>query len=132
MKQKTHNRSWWKKRADEWFSKFIRWRDKGQCYTCKYKNDPKRLQCGHFVPRQYLATRYNEINNHAQCYACNMLFNGQPDIYAINLKRDFGNDIVEELNSLRSKIIVDMNYEEIAFIYKKKYENLISNETVLL
>jgi len=47
------------------------------------------MQCGHFVPRQYLAVRYDEANCHTQCYACNMLFNGQPSRFAMNLERDF-------------------------------------------
>lgn len=122
--KKEHNRSWWKKEADRWFSKYIRERDKNKgCYTCG-TSSPK-LQCGHFVPRQYLATRYSEINNHAQCYACNMLFNGQPSAYAERLKKDYGNDIVASLEGMRKTIIRDMNYEEIAHEYQIKYESLV-------
>src|SRR3990167_2677458 len=114
-------RARWKKEADFWFSKFIRWRDKGQCYTCKNKNDPKKMQCGHFVPRQYLSTRYSEVNNHCQCYVCNMLYGGQPDIYALNLQRDYGEDIIEKLNSLRSRVERYTDFEKIANEYKTKY-----------
>ena len=121
---RTHSRAWWKKEADKWFSRFIRQRDKGQCYTCPHKNDPKKMQCGHFVPRQYLATRYDEINNHCQCYACNMLYGGQPDIYALNLERDYGRGIVKKLNSTRRQIIPDMDYESIA----NKYKALVDNQ----
>lgn len=124
MKERT--RASWKKEADMWFSRFIRQRDKGRCYTCPNSNDPKKMQCGHFVPRQYISTRYDEINNHCQCYACNMLYNGQPDIYAINLKRDYGNDIIEKLNALRSRIERYMDYEQISKDYKKKYEDLVN------
>jgi hypothetical protein len=93
-----------KKKLDAVFSKYIRARDKGQCYTCPKKDDPKRMQNGHFVPRQYLAIRYSEVNCHCQCYACNMLYNGQPSLYALNLVRDYGEGIIEELERERHKI----------------------------
>lgn len=84
-----------------------------------------------FVPRQYLATRYSEINNHAQCYACNMLFGGQPSKYALNLQRDYGNDIVQKLEDTRKVIIRDMDYKAIGDEYKEKYETLLNQEDVL-
>ena len=93
-----------KKELDAIFSKFIRARDRGQCYTCPKKDDPKNMQNGHFVPRQYLAIRYSEINCHCQCYACNMLYNGQPSLYALNLVRDYGEGIIESLERERHKV----------------------------
>ncbi len=131
--KKEKTRAWYKKNwADVWFSRYIRLRGKGQCYTCKNFNaDPMKLQCGHFVPRQYSSTRYDETNCQSQCYACNMLYNGQPDVFALNLTRDFGNDIVKQLNSLRSRIEKDMNYEGIGNTYKKKFEMLFNEENEL-
>ena len=131
-KDKIRSRAWLKRNhADVWFSRFIRQRDHGQCYTCSNKNDPKKMQCGHFVPRQYISTRYSEINNHCQCYACNMLYNGQPDVYAIHLKKDYGSDIVENLNSMRSRIEIGTDYQKIGDEYKAKYETLIKQESML-
>lgn len=37
------------------------------CYTCGKTMDFKKAQNGHFVPRQYLSVRYDEVNCHAQC-----------------------------------------------------------------
>lgn len=111
-----------KKELDVWFSRYIRYRDGGQCYTCPKKDDPKRMQNGHFVPRQHLAVRYDERNNNCQCYACNMLFNGQPSRYALNLIRDHGPNIIEELEGLRKQVTKrtpDWYLEQIA-IYKEK------------
>lgn len=116
-----------KKELDAIFSKFIRARDKGQCYTCPKKDDPKRMQNGHFVPRQYLSIRYSEINCHCQCYACNMLYNGQPSRYAINLQRDYGEGVVGQLEALRTKITKltpDWYEEQIAY-----YKGLIELST---
>lgn len=61
------------------------------------------MQNGHFVPRQYLSLRFDERNCNCQCYACNMLYNGQPSLYAVNLKRKYGANIIEELESVRLK-----------------------------
>ena len=103
--KKTKTLSKWKKELDIVFSRWIRNRDKHICYTCNLKMEPNRSQNGHFVPRQYLATRFDERNCHAQCYACNMLYGGQPSRYAQRLKEDFGNDIIDELERDRHKVV---------------------------
>lgn len=127
--KKEKTRAWYKKNhADVWFSRFIRLRDK-KCYTCDTTS--LKLQCGHFVPRQYLATRYDEINNHAQCYACNMLFGGQPSKYSLNLIRDYGADIVQKLEDRRNLIFRDMDYKAIGDEYKIKYEKLLEEAGTL-
>jgi Bacteriophage Lambda NinG protein len=99
--KKTKTLAKWKKELDVVFSRYIRQRDEGQCFTCPKKDDPKFMQCGHFVPRQYLAVRFDEKNCNCQCYACNMLYNGQPSAYAIRLKAKYGDSIIEELESAR-------------------------------
>lgn len=63
--------------------------------------EANRSQNGHFVPRQYNATRYDERNCNAQCYACNMLYNGQPTEYALRLQAKYGDGIIKQLNDLR-------------------------------
>lgn len=85
--------------------------------------EPKSSQCGHFVPRQYLSLRFDEVNCHAQCYACNMLYNGQPSAYAIRLKNDYGEDIVEKLEKRRREItkLTPAWYEEKIEHYKNLY-----------
>lgn len=92
------------KKADSVFSQFIRIRDKGKCYTCGLQKHWKEMQNGHFVPRQYLSLRYDEINCHCQCYACNMLYNGQPSAYAKRLEEDFGAGTVARLESKRKDL----------------------------
>lgn len=116
-----------KKELDAIFSKFIRERDKGQCYTCPKRDEVKKMQNGHFVPRQYLAVRYDEVNCHCQCYACNMLYNGQPSAYAARLERDYGKGTVEMLESKRKILVKDFPYEEWILIYREKLADLIDN-----
>ena len=89
--------TWYKKKLDTVFSKYIRYRDEGQCFTCPKKDHPKKMQCGHFNPRQYLATRYDETNNHCQCYACNMLYGGNPATYSVRMIDKYGIEHVRKL-----------------------------------
>ena len=120
---KTKSLAKWKKELDAIFSKYIRQRDQGQCFTCPKKDDPKNMQNGHFVPRQYLAVRYDERNCNCQCYACNMLYGGQGATYAIRLAQKYGQSVVEELESQRwvtTKLDVNWYKEQIA-----KYTALI-------
>ncbi len=109
-----------KKELDRIFSIFIRKRDGGACYTCPQKKTWKEMQNGHFVPRQYLATRYDEMNCHSQCYACNMLYNGQPSAYAKRLEKEYGQGTVELLESKRKTIVKDFPYEYWIQIYNEK------------
>lgn len=43
------------------------------CFTCGKTQD---LEVGHFVPRRYLATRWDLRNCHLQCIECNRFKNG--------------------------------------------------------
>lgn len=80
------------------------------------------MQNGHFVPRQYLAVRYDERNCNCQCYACNMLYGGQGATYAIRLKQKYGEEVLLWLEAQRWVITkYDASwYEEMIDKYKKK------------
>lgn len=118
-----------RKEADRVFSIWIRLRDRdasGQtcCFTCAWKGDMKKAQNGHFVPRQYLSVRYDEVNCHAQCYACNMLYNGQPSAYAKRLRSQYDDDIVELLEGRRREITHDFDYRFIIDVYTEKLNRM--------
>jgi len=119
-----------KKELDAIFSKYIRSRDNGQCYTCTKKDEPKYMQNGHFVPRQYLSVRYDEINCHCQCYACNMLYNGQPSRYAQRLRHDYGDDTIDKLEQKRHETLklYPQDYLDMIEIYKTKLLELNEND----
>ena len=117
-----------RQKLDKVFSLFIRQRHASpsgevQCFTCPKRGHWKTFHCGHFVPRQYLAVRYNETNCQVQCYACNILFNGQPSVFALRLEKDFGVGTVENLESQRQIITKDFPYQE----KLEHYERLLDN-----
>lgn len=122
------------KKADAIFSQFIRLRDNGKCYTCGLQKSYKEMQNGHFVPRQYKSLRYDEVNCHCQCYACNMLYNGQPSAYAKRLEEDYGVGTVARLESKRKDICLWREQEYTALIdkYTAKVLEMSQNNTLFV
>lgn len=118
-----------KKELDRVFSIYIRnkYAKDGlvKCYTCSTVKPVKEMQNGHWIPRNVLATRFDEDNCRCQCVGCNMYQNGRPDVFAVNLMNE-GVDI-RELQSRRNKIfkVNALWYEEKIKHYKdlvKQYE----------
>lgn len=97
--------SWYKKELDRVFSIYIRKINPARCYTCGAVKHRRKLQCGHFVSRQYLATRWKEENCKPQCVGCNMFGNGKPLDFEENLKKDYGNEFVEKMKASRHQIL---------------------------
>lgn len=108
-----------KKELDTIFSKYIRAKFPKRCYTCK--KPATTLQCGHFVSRQYLATRWSEDNCRPQCWGCNGFGKGQLLDFEENLIGELGKDKVEALKKSRHKTLkLDRAwYEEKIEHYKK-------------
>lgn len=121
-----------KKELDHYFSQFIRLKHADKdgnepCYTCGKVKHWKEQQCGHFISRQYLVTRWNEDNCRPQCAGCNLFGNGQLLDFEENLKRELGEEHVELMKKSRHAILkLDrVWYEtEIAF-YKKRINELV-------
>lgn len=90
-----------KKKADKAFSEWVRQKDSfdgyGTCATCKTVYNRKLLQCGHFISRVHLSTRWDERNCAPQCYACNVLRRGNPGEFALYLTKKYGPNIIAEL-----------------------------------
>lgn len=93
-----------KKELDKVFSLYIRHVFPKVCYTCG-KIDVK-LQCGHFVARNYLATRFDEDNCRPQCVGCNIWGNGKPLDFEEHLVREIGKKRVDLLKKKRHEITI--------------------------
>jgi len=98
MAKKEKTQAQLKKELDRVFSIYIRQKYDKSCYTC---GKVGTLQNGHFVPRQYLATRWDENNCRPQCVGCNIFGNGKPLDFEERLKKDLGDDFVEEMKLTR-------------------------------
>ena len=88
---------------DKAWSRLVRRRaadDRGiaRCCSCGATALWKALQCGHFVSRVRLATRWLERNTAPQCVRCNIFLRGNPVGYARWLEREYGPGIFASLD----------------------------------
>jgi hypothetical protein len=115
-----------KKKLWKLFSEYIRTKEQKDgyniCFTCGVKKEWKMMHAGHYIRASAgLATYFDEQNVHPQCYACNIWRDGNSDMYALKLIEKYGEDILNELNRRKQKIIKDFPFEELI----KKYESKI-------
>ena len=119
------------KKLDIAFSKLVkitRTNDNGTvyCITCNkpfnYK-DPM-IECGHFVKRRHLATRYLLLNCWPQCKTCNQ-YKDTDALYKQKLISMFGEEKIENLELL-GKSICKISQEEATNLLTKIEEELKS------
>ena len=113
-----------KKKLDVVFSKYIRHKyadSNGNvaCYTCTTVKPIAQMQNGHWIPRNILATRFDERNCRPQCVACNMFQRGRPDVFAVKLLEEYGGGELKALQARRQEIIKDFPYEDLIAKYTK-------------
>lgn len=126
MKKKTDAQL--KKELDKVFSLYVRtkYAQNGlvRCYTCSVSKPIKSIQNGHWIPRNILATRFDEKNCRPQCVACNLFQRGRPDVFAMGLLKEYGRKGLEALQAQRHAIIRYFPYEEKIAEYKEKLAKL--------
>lgn len=92
------------KKLDSVFSIYIRRRysmnDIAKCVTCGKEDHWSKLQCGHFMSRKHMSTRWNEDNCQVQCAGCNVFRYGEQYIFSQYL----GNNLSEELHKQSKEI----------------------------
>ncbi len=104
-KRKRSEKSRAMRRADKWFSWYIRLKysfEQGgelfcKCYTCGRIHGIKDIELGHFQRRGYLTTRYDENNGRPQCTYCNRYHSGEPEKFELKLIKDVGQKEVDRL-----------------------------------
>lgn len=126
-----------KKQLDKLFSEYIRRKysdgnGMALCYTCQKYAHWKELQCGHFVSRAQLATRFSEDNCRVQCAGCNIFGGGRISIFAERLEKELGDGSVARLYQEGNKITKDFPYEERISHYEEEIKKLDEAHTVLL
>lgn len=101
-RKKGKSLSSYKKELDSVFSKYVRAKYQKTCYTCEFTGV---LQNGHFVPRQYLAVRWEEDNCRPQCMNCNVFRHGKPLDFEERLVQELGAARVQELKDARKQLV---------------------------
>jgi hypothetical protein len=101
--------AWWKGKAWDQFSIYVRVRDallttgtthSVICCTCG-KIYPIRgkgtAQAGHFIPGRGNSVLFSERGVHAQCYHCNMQLKGNTARYLLYMQKKYGQEVIDEL-----------------------------------
>lgn len=92
------------KKLDTVFSIYIRRRysmnDISKCVTCGKEDHWSKLQCGHFMSRKHMSTRWNEDNCQVQCAGCNVFRYGEQYVFSQYL----GNNLSEQLHQESKQI----------------------------
>jgi len=71
-----------------------------QCYTCKKYLPTDKVQIGHYIPRRYHITRFDERNVRPQCAGCNGFRSGSWLKFRYYLVEEIGEEDVKNLESL--------------------------------
>lgn len=99
------------------------------CYTCGARLPWKMMDCGHYIKRRYLQTRWDLNNVRPQCQYCNRNLNGNYRIYEPKIQKELGVDFVQKMWDKAMKVekistpILSLMLEKI----KEKYKNLTEN-----
>lgn len=96
------------RKLDEVFSKYIRLRDMMpgrvfRCISCGRVLPIEQADCGHYINRKHMATRFSERNCNAQCRSCNRFDEGNMSGYRAGLIKKRGEAIVVLLESQRTE-----------------------------
>ena len=115
------------KKLDAIFSEYIRLRKANKrgivsCYTCGKKAYWKGsgMQNGHFMSRKSYSTRWEELNCQTQCYSCNVMRYGEQYKYGLELQKEYGKDLPEQLliQSKQIKKFSNIDLEDMINKYK--------------
>ena len=128
-KVRLKSKSEWLKEAQTVFNQYIRLRDKDlPCISCQ------RFHTGQYHAGHYLTTgahpelRFDEINVHKQCSACNNYLSGNIVEYRINLINKIGIDAVNYLESKHQpKHYTIEDIKTLKAIYREKVKTLTTN-----
>lgn len=77
------------KKLDKVFSEYIRLRTAKEitgiveCVTCGKNDHWKSMDCGHFMSRKHISTRWHEDNCQVQCKSCNVFKYGEQYKYSL-------------------------------------------------
>lgn len=111
------------KKLDSVFSEFIRLRTANgngyvECVTCGKSDHWRSMDCGHFMSRKHISTRWHEDNCQVQCKSCNVFRYGEQYKYSLWL----GHEKAEHLYQLSKQTLklYDQDLEDMIKIYQEK------------
>lgn len=116
---------------DKVFSEYIRLRDMKEdgtftCISCDSILPYEEADCGHYISREHMSTRFSEENCNAQCITCNRHNHGNIQGYRRGLIRKYGESVVLSLESAKQQInkMFESDYREKITHYRKEVKRL--------
>lgn len=118
-------------KLDRIFSQYIRLRDCNsngycKCISCGRFVHVSQIDCGHFMSRRHMATRFDEDNCSGECKYCNRFDASHLVGYQRNLELKIGATKVEKLvwKAKTPKHFLDSELEEMIEYYKNEVKRL--------
>ena len=123
-------------KLDAIFSKYIRLKysdDRGncRCISCGKVFPWKEIQCGHYMSRRYMSTRFSEDNCRPQCVACNIFNQGNIQMYRRVLIKQIGEqrvDLIEVRARQETKNWSLFEYQAMIDFYQKEVNKLLGEK----
>lgn len=119
-----------KAKADRVFSEYVRKRDSKNgyfvCISCGRILPYEQADCGHYINRIHMATRYSEINCNAQCRKCNRFSEGNMSGYRQGLIKKYGEQrvLLLEMQKNDTKKYSNFEYQALIQHYQKEIKKL--------
>lgn len=119
-----------KKKLDAVFSEWIRRKDAinglAKCVTCGKQARWQEMQCGHFISRTHLATRFSPTNCAVQCVMCNVFKHGNYIEYVVWMVENYGYSVIEDLREEKHRQVKysRSDYEAMITEYREKLSTL--------
>ena len=120
-----------KAKLDKVFSEYIRKRDTHnsvfKCISCGRVLPYEQADCGHYINRKHMATRFDEMNCNAQCRSCNRFDEGNMQGYRRGLVVLYGEQQVTLLEAKKHNFrkYSDFEYEVLIKHYKEEIKKLL-------
>lgn len=124
-----------KGKLDRIFSKYIRLRDmmKGgvfKCISCGRILPIEQADCGHYINRQHMSTRFSEMNCNAQCRSCNRFDEGNMSGYRAGLVRKYGEArvVLLEAKKYETRKYTEFEYDALIKHYQAEVKRLMAEK----
>lgn len=129
-----------KAKLDRVFSRYIRLRDvigetgMFRCISCGALKPIEQADCGHYINRQHMATRFSEVNCNAQCRSCNRFDEGNMQGYRRGLVAKYGEQRVAMMEAMKHEVrkYSEFEYRALTEHYKREVLRLEGEKKVKL
>lgn len=128
-----------KVKLDRVFSQYIRLRDMMtggyfRCISCGKLLPIRDADCGHYINRKHMSTRFSEVNCNAQCKSCNRFDEGNIQGYRRGLVAKYGEEKVLLLEAQKYEVrkYSDFEYDALIEHYQKEIKKILKEHNTTI